>query len=221
MVQKEESNNQEAQIPGDNLRVSRQTSQIPSITFKKMWGHFCTITKHKFLVAKHCFAVGLYWQGIIHDLSKYSPTEFFVGARFYQGYRSPNTAEREAYSYSEAWLHHKGRNKHHFEYWIDIVANNDHRLEGKPMPTRYVVEMFCDRVAASKVYKGKNYTNKSPLEYYYLELSVTDLLIDNDANALLRSMLELLEQKGEREAFKEIKNTIVRPKRTYGVHGRF
>ena len=47
----------------------------------KAWKHFKTITKHKFLVMRQCFKVGLYWQGLTHDLSKYSPTEFFVGAK--------------------------------------------------------------------------------------------------------------------------------------------
>ena len=83
------------------------------------WGHFKTITSHKFLVMKYCFKVGLYKQGFLHDLSKYSPTEFMVGAKYYQGTRSPNNAEREATGVSTSWLHHKGRNKHHFEYWVD------------------------------------------------------------------------------------------------------
>ena len=81
--------------------------------------HFKTITYHKWLVMKGCFAVGLYKQGVCHDLSKYMPSEFLVGAKYYQGDRSPNNAEREAMGYSSAWLHHKGRNKHHYEYWID------------------------------------------------------------------------------------------------------
>ena len=81
--------------------------------------HLQTINHHKLLVMKHCFKVGLYKQGLLHDLSKYSPTEFLVGCRYYQGTRSPNNAEREATGYSTAWLHHKGRNKHHYEYWID------------------------------------------------------------------------------------------------------
>ena len=81
--------------------------------------HFITITHHKILVMQGCFKVGLYWQGLMHDLSKYEPSEFWVGAKYYQGTRSPNNAEREEKGYSGAWLHHKGRNKHHYEYWID------------------------------------------------------------------------------------------------------
>ncbi len=129
--------------------------------FKNAWQHFCTISHHKVLVCRHCFKVGLYRQGIMHDLSKYSLTEFRVGVNYYQGDRSPNTAERSDLGYSTAWLHHKGRNRHHYEYWIDMKGNRDASLEGKPMPTRYVVEMFCDRMAASKVYQGSAYTDAS------------------------------------------------------------
>ena len=80
----------------------------------KAWHHFLTITQHKLLVMQNCFRVGLFKQGLLHDLSKYSPAEFLTGVHYYQGDRSPNAAEREEKGYSSAWLHHKGRNKHHF-----------------------------------------------------------------------------------------------------------
>ena len=131
------------------------------------WKHFKTVTYHKYLVAKGCFAVGLYWQGITHDLSKYSPTEFLVGIKYYQGHRSPNNAEREEKGYSEAWIHHKGRNKHHYEYWIDYsLGPNSEGMVPVPMPDRYVAEMMMDRIAASKVYQGKLYEDSSPLKYF-------------------------------------------------------
>lgn len=57
--------------------------------------HFQTITKHKLIVMQECFRVGLYRQGLLHDLSKYGWTEFRVGCKYYQGTRSPNNAERE------------------------------------------------------------------------------------------------------------------------------
>ena len=77
--------------------------------------HLKTINHHRFLVMKACFRVGLYRQGLLHDLSKYSPAEFLVGVRYFQGNRSPNDAERLDRGYSSARLHHKGRNKHHLE----------------------------------------------------------------------------------------------------------
>ena len=100
----------------------------------KAWQHFCTITHHKILVMKGCFRVGLYRQGLMHDLSKYGWTELRVGAKYYQGTRSPNTAEREKLGYSTAWLHHKGRNKHHYEYWIDYGLGEQKGLIGMCMP---------------------------------------------------------------------------------------
>ena len=102
----------------------------------KAFAHFCTITKHKKLVLKECFRVGLYKQGLLHDMSKYSWTEFRVGCRYYQGTRSPNNAEREEKGYSSAWLHHKGRNKHHYEYWIDYSLEGPNLLAGMKMPVR-------------------------------------------------------------------------------------
>ncbi len=131
-------------------------------------GHFRTITKHHNLVCSYCFRAGLYKQGLLHDLSKYSPTEFLIGAKYYQGVRSPNNAEREATGVSTAWLHHKGRNPHHYEYWIDYSPDlRDERvLKGVQMPRRYVAELIFDRVSASRVYLGDKYTDRAPYEYW-------------------------------------------------------
>ena len=129
------------------------------------WKHFKTITKHKLLVMQGCFKVGLYWQGLTHDLSKYTPTEFWTGAHYFQGTRSPNAAEREDKGYSEAWMHHKGRNRHHYEYWQDVNLDSG-VYEPVPMPRKYLVEMVMDRRAASMIYKGKNYTPDAPYQYF-------------------------------------------------------
>lgn len=183
------------------------------------WHHFLTITHHKLLVMDYCFRVGLYRQGLLHDLSKYVPEEFVTGIRYYQGFKSPNSAEREAVGYSRAWLHHKGRNKHHFEYWIDIRGKGDPAMVGMPMPTRYVVEMFCDRIAACKVYLKDKYTDRSPLEYW--ERNVRMVTIHPDAAALLAWMLRLLADRGERAAFRIIKKKIVKPRYCRGKQGSF
>ncbi len=128
---------------------------------RNAWSHFLTITLHKLIVMKLCFRVGLYRQGLLHDLSKYTPIEFLNGARYYQGDRSPNAAERMERGYSAAWLHHKGRNPHHYEYWIQVNQKTG-EWEGVKMPLRYVLEMVCDRIAASKVYnRGSGSTKKS------------------------------------------------------------
>jgi hypothetical protein len=166
--------------------------------------HFITITRHRHRVIAHCFRAGIGFQGLFHDLSKYSPTEFLPGARYYQGTRSPNERERELYGYSQAWMHHKGRNRHHFEYWNDV--NPATKLyEPVPMPLRFLKEMFCDRVAASKIYQGKNYTNDHPLNYF-LRGNARMLMHKKTADQL-EAWLRMLAEQGERATFAQIRKT--------------
>ena len=106
--------------------------------------HFKTITQHRHRVIAHCKKAGIFWQGLRHDLSKYSPTEFIPGAKYYQGDRSPNEKERELFGYSRAWMHHKGRNRHHYEFWADYNPKT-RSPEPVEMPLKYVIEMFCDQ----------------------------------------------------------------------------
>ena len=157
--------------------------------------HLKTINAHKKAVMHHCFAVGLYKQGILHDLSKYSWTEFSMGAKYYQRNRSPNDAEREDKGYTSAWLHHKGRNKHHLEYWIDYSVDKSKMLVGCKMPKEYVIEMFCDRMAACKIYNKDNYNDGQPLAYY-LKGRATKILHPDSAK-LLEKYLTMLADKGE------------------------
>ncbi len=131
---------------------------------QRFFGHLRTVHKHRAMVRKLCFKCGLYWQGLTHDLSKYSPTEFWNGVKFYTGTKSPHVGEREEYGYSKAWIHHHNRNKHHAEYWQDIGKNG--KTTAIPMPDKYFWEMICDRAAASMIYLGDKYTDKAPLEYY-------------------------------------------------------
>lgn len=174
----------------------------------KVLGHLRTINHHKMLVMKYCFKVGLYKQGLLHDLSKYSPTEFLVGCRYYQGTRSPNNAEREATGYSRAWLHHKGRNKHHYEYWIDYSVDPGEGIVGQKMPVKYVIEMFLDRVAASKTYKGDAYTDQYPLKYYQEGTEKLGKMVHPDTARLLHKLLKLLADRGEEEAFRYIRERM-------------
>lgn len=174
----------------------------------KWLSHLATISRHKWLVMQHCFQVGLYWQGLVHDLSKYSPVEFLVGVKYFQGNRSPNEIERLEKGYSSAWLHHKGRNKHHLDYWIDYGLGEEHKMVGMEMPVRYVVEMFCDRVAASKIYRKEEYRDKDPYEYY--EKSKDYYLIHPNTKALLEKMLWMLKEKGETETFRYIRQEILK-----------
>ena len=174
-------------------------------------GHLKTINHHKYLVMKHCFKVGLYRQGLLHDLSKYSPVEFLVGAKYFQGNRSPNEMERIEKGYSAAWLHHKGRNKHHLEYWIDYSPFGDHKMEGMKMPVNYVVEMFCDRVAACKTYHKEQYQDRDPYDYY--EHSKDHYMLHPETRELLERLLIMLKDAGEPATFSYIRKEILKNSR--------
>ena len=171
-------------------------------------GHLYTVNSHKLMVMKHCFKVGLYKQGLLHDLSKYSPAEFIPGVIYFQGDRSPNNAQREAEGCSKAWLHHKGRNRHHYEYWIDYPSNKDAGLAGMKMPVKYVVEMFCDRVAASKIYNKEKYTDKDPLNYYLK--GHAHYVIHPETDRLLHKLLVMLSEKGEEYTFRYIRKKVLK-----------
>lgn len=171
-----------------------------------LWKHFKTITYHRFLVGLGCFRVGLYWQGLTHDLSKYAPTEFLVGAKYFQGDRSPNAAEREDKGYSEAWMHHKGRNRHHYEYWTDMNRQT-RNYESVPMPRKYLVEMVMDRIAACRVYQGNAYTDGSALSYF--QKSRERELMHADTRKQLEYILTMLRDNGEKETFRYLKNSVL------------
>ncbi len=169
----------------------------------KAFNHFKTITTHKLLVQKYCFKLGLYKQGLLHDLSKYSPVEFLSGVKFYQGYRSPIDAEKEALGYSLGWLHHKGRNKHHWEYWYDNTKDGYVPIA---MPDKYIAEMICDRIAASKVYLKDKYTDASAYEYFINNLKYTAMHPETIKKT--KYLLSLIKDNGEKEGFRLIKKYL-------------
>ena len=171
----------------------------------KPWQHLKTICHHRRLVRQGCFRVGLYWQGLTHDLSKFSPTEFWSGAKYFQGNRSPNSAQREAEGYSVAWMHHKGRNRHHYEYWTDILPGTG-KYGPVPMPRKYLAEMVMDRIAASKIYQGKNYTDAAP--YTYFSRNKEFIVMHPETKARLDKILLMLKEKGERKTFAYIRKLL-------------
>ncbi len=170
----------------------------------KFFGHLKTITKHRHAVLCHAIKAGIFWRGLLHDLSKYSPQEFFMGVKYYSdGTKSPNEKERMEHGYSSAWLHHKGRNKHHFEYWTDFSIQEKKVVPVK-MPLVFVKEMFCDRVAASKIYQKENYTDSHPIEYFMRGKPKRS--IHPETSDLIESLLLMLSEKGEKETFKYIRS---------------
>ena len=194
----------------DVMDVMDVTGVIDAMDLKSVMGHFRTITEHKILVMKGCFSIGLYRQGIMHDLSKYSPEEFIPGCIYYQGYRSPNNAEREAKGFSAAWLHHKGRNKHHYEYWVDYSTEVKQAGGIAPvkMPKKYLAEMIMDRIAASKIYNGDKYTDDMPLKYF--ERSMDRILMHPETKKELHAFLKMLSLYGEKKTFRFIKERYLK-----------
>ena len=127
--------------------------------------HFNLVNKHRFKVFKLCCKAGIPFRGLVHDLSKYSPVEFFESVKYYNGGYSPISNCKKENGYSKAWLHHKGRNKHHHEYWYDYAAPEKTPV----MPYKYTVEMICDTLAAGMTYQGKNWTRDYQLNYYLVD----------------------------------------------------
>lgn len=134
------------------------------MNIKNIWRHLRKIQIHRKWVRHYCFGIGLYKQGLFHDLSKYSPTEFWESVKYYQGTSSPIDASKAENGYSMAWFHHRGRNLHHHVMWID----NFDETGGTPilMPYKYFAEMICDYLAAGRAYMGKNFTFTSESEWW-------------------------------------------------------
>lgn len=162
---------------------------------KKAWKHFGLITHHKWIVFKLCCKVGIPWRGIVHDMSKYSPTEFFEGVKYYVGTHSPITEAKKVQGYSKAWLHHKGRNKHHAEYWFDKSAPQPTPV----MPYPYLVEMMCDKMAAGIVYKGKEWTKEYQLSYWNIEKK--KIHINEKVSEFVTAILEQVAKEGIDKTF--------------------
>ena len=152
--------------------------------------HTKLITKHKWVVFKLSCMAGIPWRGLLHDLSKYSLTEFGESIKYYVGTHSPITEARKDKGYSEAWLHHKGRNKHHSEYWIDLDSPEKTPI----MPYKYVAEMLCDKLAAGIVYEGKNWTKEYELGYWLKETE--KVLMNEKLKELVTDFMEQVSEKG-------------------------
>ena len=173
-------------------------------------GHFRTVTAHRHQVLIHYIKAGIPIRGLLHDLSKFSPTEFIPGIKYYQGTRSPNEREREIFGYSQAWMHHKGRNRHHFEYWNDYNPMTK-KIMPVTMPDIYIFEMFCDRVAASKIYNKDKYTDSMPLAYFMLGKSRH--FIEPKTSKKLEFLLTMLQDRGEDYTFRYIRRQVRKIKR--------
>jgi hypothetical protein len=188
-----------------------ESEKTPEIKKNKAhpFKHLRVVTKHRNAVFVHCVRAGIPIRGFFHDMSKFSPSEFIPSAKHFDGHRSPNELERAEYGFSYAWMHHKGRNKHHFEYWTDY--NPVTKAMGPvKMPLKYVIEMFCDRVGACKTYKGKDYTDASAYEYF-ARGKAKDRMHPETAK-LLERLLIMLRDEGEKKTFRYIRKELKKQK---------
>ena len=175
---------------------------------QKFFGHLHTINTHRRLVKRYCFKCGLIKQGLLHDLSKYSYKEFFSSVKYFQGNRSPITKEKEVLGYSECWLHHKGRNKHHWEYWTDRIGNE---LVSIDMPFNYLLESVLDKLAASKVYKKQDFTIDYPLNFF-LNSYERNAMSKHNAE-YIEKLLKYYADNGEEKAFDYYRELVKRFKK--------
>ena len=130
---------------------------------KKILKHTVLISRHRWIVFKLSIKAGIPLRGFLHDLSKFSPVEFFESVKYYNGKQSPIPICKEKKGYSMAWLHHKAVNKHHLEYWEDCI--NGKRTGCFP-PYKYLAELLCDKISAGMTYTGKNWNKSQPLNYW-------------------------------------------------------
>jgi hypothetical protein len=153
---------------------------------KNLLAHLKTVNTHRKFVMLLCFKLGIIKRGLLHDLSKYSPTELSI-AKYYTGKNSPHQNCREQLGYSPSWMHHYHNNKHHYQYWQDQDEMDNNIL--LKMPYDYVIEMFCDRVGACKAYKKSDYTPEDTLKYYEAKTKGHNVL-HFDTEILLEFLLQ-------------------------------
>ncbi len=127
----------------------------------KYWKHFKYTMIHKYWVARYCFEIGLYWQGITHDWNKFLPSQFFAYAgNFFDDHKKYKSA------FAYAWLEHQNRNKHHWHYWLSV--NFEGEIKPLEMPNEYIGEMVADWRAAGKA-KGTSDGSYAETARYYEE----------------------------------------------------
>lgn len=157
---------------------------------KNIFKHLHLVNKHRFLVFKLSIKAGIPFRGLVHDLSKYSPTEFIESVKYYDGKISPIKVCKKENGYSKAWLHHKGRNKHHFEYWYDFNSPTKTPI----IPYKYTIELLCDTIAAGMAYNGKEWNPNSQKQYFENRKDLE--YINEDIKKVIREVYEQVNKYG-------------------------
>lgn len=173
---------------------------------KNIFKHFKLVCTHKYYVYQNCVKAGLVWRGIKHDMSKFSPTEFFESVKYFDGSRSPIDVCKEANGYSKAWMHHKGRNTHHYEYWQDNFDNGGQSLE---MPYEDALELICDYLGAGKAYMKDNFTYDSEYDWW-LNKASKPLAMHPHTKNFIDTMLSVIKQ--------EKSNDVLKYSRSYNIY---
>ena len=164
---------------------------------KNLFNHLKTVQKHRKFVRKACFKVGLYWQGLMHDLSKYSLTELSM-CKYYTGKGSPHQVAREVLGYSPSWIHHYHVNKHHYQFWWD--ENEEGKIIPMKMPFKYVIESFCDMLGASKAYNPDNW-GPDMLLCYWDQKCKGKRIMHEQSIGLIETLINNLVEFGEEDFF--------------------
>lgn len=127
------------------------------------WKHFKLVMTHKKFVFRACRKAGIPFRGLMHDMSKFSVVEFSESVKYFTGVSSPIDEAKKDKGLSMAWLHHRGRNKHHWAYWVDNLTDG-----GIPtlMPYKYALEMACDFIGAGQAYMGESWSFDTPYDWF-------------------------------------------------------
>lgn len=165
------------------------------ITLNKILKHFKLVMIHKHFVFLASVEVGIPLRGLFHDMSKFSPIEFFNSAKYYTGNRSPIDNEKDDKGYSYAWLHHRGRNPHHWEYWIDNLSSGGVALK---IPIKYVKEMICDWIGAGKAYDFENWNYDTPFKFFIKKYNRGEIKFHLDTYTLVFNILSEYKQGNKR-----------------------
>ena len=163
------------------------------ISMGKLFKHLKTIRKHRKYVRQMCFKMGIPWRGIVHDLSKYSLKELSI-AKYYSGTRSPHAECRDILGYSPSWMYHYHRQKHHWQYWLDM-EDWPNKATPVKIPYKYVIEMFCDFVGAGKAYNQEKWTKDAPWDYW-VKACDGKRLMHPESEYLIKKLLWSLKELG-------------------------
>lgn len=150
------------------------------------------VLRHKWYVMKFCFQEGLFWQGLVHDNSKFRPSEFFPYANFFYGKKGSDIKRgRDETGYYKptdtgdlamdfAWLLHQKRNKHHWQFWI--LPEDEGGIKILEIPERYIREMICD-------WKGAGMAQGTPNVIAWYEKNRNKMTIHPKSRGFLEFLL--------------------------------